>query len=159
MLEGVTDDAREQTRSLLAAGVCTTSLVEGEENLVVIVTAGAGGHTALVEIRGTHTHVARVEKDGAVLQSSAAEGSAQETAPDKALLNVRDILTFAETADLTEIKPLLLRQVECNVAISYEGLRQGYGGEVAAPCWNCMAHAALCRCAPQLRPQRVRTRV
>ena len=130
VLEGVTDDAREQTRSLLAAGVCTTSLVEGEENLVVIVTAGAGGHTALVEIRGTHTHVARVEKDGAVLQSSAAEGSAQETAPDKALLNVRDILTFAETADLTEIKPLLLRQVECNVAISYEGLRQGYGGEV-----------------------------
>ncbi len=58
-----------------------------------------GGHTALVEIRGTHTHVARVEKDGAVLQSSAAEGSAQETAPDKALLNVRDI-HIAETADL-----------------------------------------------------------
>ena len=43
---------------------------------------------------------------------------------------MRDILTFAETADLSEIKPLLLRQVECNVAISYEGLRQGYGGEV-----------------------------
>ena len=62
VLEGVTDDARKQTRSLLAAGVCTTSLVEGEENLVVIVTARAGGHTALVEIRGTHTHVARVEK-------------------------------------------------------------------------------------------------
>ena len=27
-------------------------------------------------------------------------------------------------------KPLLLRQIECNVAISHEGLRQGYGGEV-----------------------------
>ena len=43
---------------------------------------------------------------------------------------MRDILTFAETADLSEIKPLLLRQIECNVAISHEGLRQGYGGEV-----------------------------
>ena len=130
VLESVTDEAREEARRLLAAGVCTTSLVEGEENLAVTVTAEAGGHTALVEIRGTHTHVARIEKDGAVLQSSAVEGGVQKTAPDKALLNVRDILTFAETADLSEIKPLLLRQIECNVAISHEGLRQGYGGEV-----------------------------
>ena len=130
VLESVTDEAREEARRLLAAGVCTTSLVEGEENLAVTVTAEAGGHTALVEIRGTHTHVARIEKDGAVLQSSASEGGVQKAAPDKALLNVRDILTFAETADLSEIKPLLLRQIECNVAISHEGLRQGYGGEV-----------------------------
>ena len=74
VLESVTDEAREEARRLLAAGVCTTSLVEGEENLAVTVTAEAGGHTALVEIRGTHTHVARIEKDGAVLQSSASEG-------------------------------------------------------------------------------------
>ena len=78
----------------------------GEENLAVTVTAEACGHTALVEIRGTHTHVARIEKDGAVLQSGAPEGGVQKAAPDKALLNVRDILTFAETADLSEIKPL-----------------------------------------------------
>ena len=130
VLESVTDKAREEARRLLEAGVCTTSLVEGEENLAVTVTAEACGHTALVEIRGTHTHVARIEKDGAVLQSGAPEGGVQKAAPDKALLNVRDILTFAETADLSEIKPLLLRQIECNVAISHEGLRQGYGGEV-----------------------------
>lgn len=130
VLEGVTEDARAETRRLLAQGICTTSLVEGEENLVVIVTASAHGHTVLVEIRGTHTHVARVEKDGVLLQSSRAGADAPGAAPDKSLLNVHDIVEFAQTADLASVKPLILRQIEYNVAISYEGLRRGYGGEV-----------------------------
>jgi len=46
---------------------------------------------------------------------------------DRALLNVRDILTFADTLDLCDVEEVLEKQIRMNTAISDEGLKGGYG--------------------------------
>lgn len=131
VLESVTDDTRARAVALLEAGICTTSLIEGTDNLVVQVTARAGVDEAFVEIRGTHTNVTRMEHNGEDLLR---DGGAQEVcapAPDKKRLNVRDILTYGETVELDTIRDVLENQIQCNRAISQAGLAGHYGAEVS----------------------------
>lgn len=47
-----------------------------------------------------------------------------------ALLNVRDILAFAESVDLAEVSDVIRNQISMNSAISDEGLRNDYGVSV-----------------------------
>ena len=49
---------------------------------------------------------------------------------DRALLNVRDILCFADSVRIEDIKELMERQIQMNMAISDEGLKNHYGAEV-----------------------------
>ena len=98
VLESVTDATRARAVELLEAGICTTSLIEGTDNLVVQVTARAGADEAFVEIRTTHTNVTRMEHNGENLMEGECARQVCAPAPDKSLLNVRDILTYGETA-------------------------------------------------------------
>jgi len=45
-------------------------------------------------------------------------------------LNVQDIVTFADEVDLEDLKPLLERQIEMNMAIAEEGIRGDWGASI-----------------------------
>ena len=94
----------------------------------ITVTLLSERHTARVRIMRDHTNVVLKERDGEVLFSAAAE--AEETTRDKQELNVRDIVTFADTVELSRVLPILQRQVECNMAIAEEGLRGNWGAGI-----------------------------
>ena len=49
---------------------------------------------------------------------------------DKSLLNVKDILEFADCVKIDDVREVLDRQIEMNSAISKEGLSGDYGAEV-----------------------------
>ena len=85
-------------------------------------------HTASVRISGNHTNVTCVELDGEDLTDQfmrSIQDSVEQT--DRSVLNVQDIVTFAEETDLTEIAPLLERQIDMNMAIAECGLQGNYG--------------------------------
>ena len=89
-------------------------------------------HEAVVHIRKNHTNVVEVLLDGDDCTQKHATAVLQEEAglTDRSILNVKDIVTFAEEVDLTELKPLLLRQIEMNMAIAKEGLEGEYGASI-----------------------------
>lgn len=132
VLESVTDETRARAVELLEAGICETSLIEGTDNLVVQVTARAGGDEAFVEIRTTHTNVTRMERNGENLLEGEQAQEVCAPAPDKKLLNVRDILTYGKTVDLARVRDVLENQIQCNRTISQTGLAGHYGAEVGA---------------------------
>ena len=74
----------------------------------------------------------KIVKDDQVLlnRDNAAGKEAAPVGPDKSLLNVKDILEFADTVDLKEVQDVLERQIEYNTAISEEGLKHPYGAEI-----------------------------
>ena len=90
------------------------------------------GHTAAVEITGHHTNITRIEKDGAVLFSAEYREESAPAQTDRSLLNVRDIIEFADTVDIDDIAPILERQVEYNTAIADEGLRGDWGANIGS---------------------------
>ena len=124
----------EKTREMLAEGICREELLDTTAKLHILITMEGGGHTALAEIRDEHTNVIRLEKDGVVLfrKEEPVQAAVEEEKSDLDELNLADILDFANTVDLTEIRPTLARQVEYNVRIAQEGMTHVYGGRVGA---------------------------
>lgn len=100
--------------------------------LDIRLTGWAGNHSALVQIANSHSNIVREEKDGAVLLEKPVTDSAEDNLTDKSVLNVADILEFANTTDLAEVAPLLNRQIACNTAIAEEGLRNSWGANIGS---------------------------
>ena len=89
----------------------------------------AGEDSVRLRICDYHTNIVLIEKNGEVLHESSADGDA-DSETDRSVLNVRDILDFAESVDLECVRELLEKQIEYNLAISEEGLRGEYGAAI-----------------------------
>ena len=88
-----------------------------------------GRDNVRLRITDFHTNIVLIEKNGQVLlkkESTSADGG--ET--DRGVLNVRDIIEFAESVDIEDVRDLLEKQIEYNCAISEEGLHGEYGASV-----------------------------
>ena len=132
VIKNATQEQIERTTQLVHEGFCDAQLVEGKDNLYIRIEAVAGEDRASVTVEHEHTNITRIEKNGEVLYAGevrAASGS-EEVPVDKSLLNVRDIVAFANEVRLEDVKPMLERQIAMNTAISQEGLTGKYGAAV-----------------------------
>ena len=129
VLESITPKDIEKTKELVAKGFCTCTLKEGVENLYIVAKVIKGAHSAEVTIINRHTLITRIVKDGKVLFELAASEDSPEYV-DKKLLNVKDILEFADEVKIGEVKEILDRQIQMNSAIAKEGLTHPYGAQV-----------------------------
>ncbi len=94
-----------------------------------------GAHTASLRITGGHTDIVSVKLDGvAITDKYATARSIDAVSFDKdeayALLNVKDIIDFAEQVDLKTLTPYLRAQISLNMAIAEEGLKNSYGASI-----------------------------
>lgn len=128
VLEGVTQADIEKTKELVDRKYCTCSLQEGVENLYIVAKVIKGEHYAQVTIINRHTYITKIVKDGQVLLDKGLEGTSTDV--DKSLLNVNDILDFADTVAIKDVEEVLDRQVTYNSAISEEGVKHSYGAQV-----------------------------
>ena len=131
VIKNATQEQIERTTQLVHEGFCDAQLVEGKDNLYIRIVATAGEDTAAVTVEHEHTNVTRIEKNGQVLLSKEDKrAAADEVVVDKSLLNVRQIVEFANEVRLEDVKPMLERQIAMNTAISQEGLTGKYGAAV-----------------------------
>ncbi len=89
----------------------------------------AGEDSVRLRICDYHTNIVLIEKNGEVLYEADSGGDA-DSETDRSVLNVRDILDFAESVDIECVRELLEKQIEYNLAISEEGLRGEYGAAI-----------------------------
>ena len=92
-----------------------------------------GDKLGLVKISGAHTNVIEVSLNGedrtAIYADDLAKNSEGESY-DYSLLNVADIIEYAETVDLEPLREHLTRQIELNMAIAEEGLSGNWGAQI-----------------------------
>lgn len=129
VLEDVTPEQIVFTKQLVENSFCKCGLIEGVENLYIVITAYAGEESASVEIRNFHSNITKITKNRDILffSESQEDGSSD---PDKSLLNVEDILEFGRCVQLQDIQEVIARQIECNTAIAEEGLNRAWGAQV-----------------------------
>ena len=131
VLTSVTDEDRAKVRELLEKKICHVKLSENKAKLHIIVEMTAGADSALVEIMHTHTNIIRIEKNGQVLmQEKAGDEEDDDDENIYQLLNLDDIVTFANEVKLEDVADLLKRQVEYNSKIAEVGLTETYGANV-----------------------------
>ena len=108
-------------------------LVEHVDNgltFEIIVTLWKGEEYAKVRIVNYHTNIVLIEKNGEVLMEVDVQGEGESGLTDRSILNIADILDFAESVDVEDIREVLSRQIQYNTAIAEEGLRGDYGSNI-----------------------------
>ncbi len=145
VISRVSPDQKEQIRDMVSQNICSVSLLESGRVLDLIITLRSGDLWARVRIADRHTNVVLVEKNGSVLLEKPVEAPG-ELSPEKRLLNIRDIVEFAQTVDLGDVRDILLRQVQCNMAVCEEGMRSSYGGNVGKVLLRELGEGVLVRC-------------
>ena len=135
VLEHVTDREIDEAEKLLKAGFCDCVLKDEVANLYIeayAVCKKTEKSEALVVIEDEHTNITHIEKDGQVLFHKEKKEYCQERekTPDKSLLNLEDIITFANEVQITDVEKVLGRQIKYNTRIAEEGLRNPWGAQV-----------------------------
>lgn len=87
------------------------------------------GHQSLCRIAGEHTNVVRIERDKSSAYESEIDAAARDET-DKDLLTIQDIVEFADTVCIDDVKGILDRQIQCNMDIAQEGLNNNYGARI-----------------------------
>ncbi len=144
VLSGVTAEQREQVRDFLRQDRCRLEFLDSDIPLHFIIEACAGEDKVLVEVRYAHTNLYRIEKNGCVLfQGEDREVHAAQT--DRTQLTIDAIEQFANEVDIDRIRPLLERQIRCNMDIAYEGMAGNYGVGIGKVIRACYAESVLTR--------------
>ena len=89
----------------------------------------AQGHQSLCRIAGEHTNVVRIERDNTSAYENEINAAAKDEA-DKDLLTIEDIVEFADTVAIEDVKKILDRQIRCNMEIAQEGMTNNYGARI-----------------------------
>lgn len=129
VLTDVKNEDIEKTKELAELGICEVKHVKNVESLYINVVLKGKEHTASVAISNGHTNIVKIMKDGILLLDNN-ETSIQECKIDKSNLTIENIYEFANTVDISVLKDVLDKQIECNTKISTEGLKNKYGANV-----------------------------
>lgn len=128
ILESVTEKELATARELLDRNFCRCILVEGVGNLYLTVKAFKGDQWAEVTIEHAHTNITAVKKNGVTLYKKTAD--VDDLKGDKSLLNIRDIVEFANMVKIQDVKDVLDMQISYNSAIAEEGLNGKWGAQI-----------------------------
>lgn len=90
---------------------------------------GRGG-SARIRIVNNHTNIVLVEKNGQRLLELPVSDSSEEGLTDKSCLSIAGIVEFADCVDVEDIRELIGRQIEYNMAIAEEGLSGDWGANI-----------------------------
>ena len=95
----------------------------------IAVTAFAGADSAYVRLVGHHTNLVCIRRSGETLLEKEIAGPC-EAETDRSCLSIEGIVDYADAVPLGEVRAVLQRQIDCNMAIAEEGLRRPYGANI-----------------------------
>ena len=131
VLNSVKKQDIEKTKQLTEQkGYCTSELAENVDNLYIEISVYYKDKSAKVTVRGKHTNICKIEKDGCTVFSYDGKDEAEALKGDKSLLDIRHIYDFTNEVEMKDIYDIITLQINYNTMISDEGLRFPYGAQV-----------------------------
>lgn len=133
VISEMSDEEQQKTLDYLKS--TEVKVTESINNIIfdIVVNVFAGKDSASVQISYYHTNIVSITKNGETVYTNEGCDDAEEVSlTDRSILNVRDIIDFAETVDLKDVKDLLESQIEYNMAIAEEGIKGNWGANVGS---------------------------
>lgn len=127
VLAYITAEEKIALKELAESGKIKIHVSEEPDIFYIRVFLAANGQNAEVTIRTDHTNVTSIKKNGATILSKPIVPEEEEA---KSLWRIEDVLDAARHMPLDNVKHLLERQIEYNMAISKEGLDHDYGASI-----------------------------
>lgn len=129
VLSTVKKEDIEKTKELVKNGFCKCELIEGSENLYIIIEARYKNENYSVEIKNSHTNITKITKNENIIFQSDDSYETKNLA-DRESLKIKDIFDFANEVKIEDIEDIINRQIDMNTAISKEGIENEYGASI-----------------------------
>lgn len=137
VLENICDEDIVEIKRLLDENFCSSHLLEGVENLYIVAKVFSDDDSAEVCIKSSHTNICRITRNDIVILKKDESSDKVILSSDRSLLNIKDILEFADTINLDDMGDVIANQIYMNTAISDEGLKHSYGANVGKTLLEC----------------------
>ncbi|UTC61877.1 serine dehydratase subunit alpha family protein [Treponema sp. OMZ 787] len=130
VLADVTEEHVKLAHEYLAKSCTKLKLMDTPASLHIRITGKLNGDTGVAELIHQHTNIVLLKKnDEIIFEKPFSLTSAAGALTDRSCLNVKDILEFADTVPIDEVAPIINRQIEYNMRVSEDGLKNSYGIE------------------------------
>jgi L-cysteine desulfidase len=105
-----------------------------DTNLIfdIIITVYSKQSYVKLRIADYHTNIIYIEKNGEVLYDAGIVESKEKGLADRNLLNVKDIIDFADSVLIEDVQETLERQIQYNSAIARAGIEGNYGANIGS---------------------------
>lgn len=138
----VSNDKKSEIRDFMNHVPITVKAIDGELTFDIVLILFKGNEYVKLRIAQYHTNIILIEKNGETLfnleagREQGSENSIENTQEvgltDKSLLNLNDIIEFADTLLVKDVKDILDPQINYNMAIALEGLKNDYGANIGS---------------------------
>ncbi len=125
----VSEEQIEQMNNYLSLNCIEVEYLESDSVFDIIIEAYKGNHCSYIRIKDYHTNIVLIKKDDQILFEKKSE-LVVKSRIDRSLLSMESIYDFINSVDILDIKDVLNRQIEYNMAISEEGIRGNYGANI-----------------------------
>lgn len=128
VLAYISDEEKTAIRQYTEAGIVRVHVSEEPDIFYIRVEGRLGEHTAAVTIRTDHTNITCIRRDDQVIFEKAVEAAEPKAA--ESLWKIDEVIHAAATMPLEPVEALLQRQIDYNMAIAEEGLKNEYGASI-----------------------------
>lgn len=129
VISQVSDAQIEAIRQYLQLAAIEVRHAETPYIFDIMITARHGSETSFVRIVEHHTNIVSVRKNDVVLFEKEIIAKTNGLT-DRSCLNIADIIEFANGVNLSDVRDVLERQIEYNMAIAEDGLNNPYGANI-----------------------------
>lgn len=131
VIADVTEQQQQLIHDFLEQTAIDVRVADSPYVFDIILTVHCGEEYAKVRICQYHTNIVLIEKNRTILYSQELKQEA-ENLTDRRFLTVELILDFANSVAVEDIRTCIGRQIEYNMAIAEEGLKNSYGANVGS---------------------------
>lgn len=129
VISNVTEDGIAAMREFLSSTPIEVKFADTPNIFDIMITAYSGTESSFVRIIEYHTNIVCIKKNGETVFEKK-QTMKEDGLTDRSVLSIERIVEFGDIVDLDDVRELLERQINYNMAIAEEGLRNNYGANI-----------------------------
>lgn len=131
VLSEITPEQILKTREFLEKTPITVNFADTPHIFDIMITLKNGENSSFVRIVEHHTNIVCIQRnDDTIFEKEIIKEENGLT--DHSILNIENIIEYAENIPLENVEGILSRQIDYNMAIAKEGLRNSYGANIGS---------------------------
>ena len=132
VISTVSREDQAKLKSYMEETVVNIDPSDSELVFDIDLTLYAGEDCARVRIVNHHTNIVHISRNQQILVDLPVEESSEDHLTDKSCLSIERIVEFADVLCAEDVRPSIGRQLEYNLAIAKEGLRNNWGANIGS---------------------------
>lgn len=132
VISEVSESEKNLIKKYIDRGLIKVRLADTDLTFDIIITMNHQESYVKLRIAEYHTNIVYVEKNGEVIFDGGNISGKEKELTDRNLLNVKEIIDFADSVIIEDVREILSKQIAYNSAIARVGIEGDYGANIGS---------------------------